>query len=151
MAMVSQGCRRKRRQPMAQINVVPFIDVMLVLLIIFMITAPMLQQGVEVDLPEAQAEALEADRMAGEPIVVTVTAAGALSLNQGAFVNQPLPPAQLVDEVKSLLAAKPGLQTYVRGDRHVDYGRVMDAMVALQQAGAGRVGLLTEPPPPEAR
>lgn len=151
MAMVVQGCRRKRRQPMAQINVVPFIDVMLVLLIIFMITAPMLQQGVEVDLPEARAETLEADQTAGEPLVVTITAAGALTLNQGPLVNQPLAVPQLVDEVRALLADKPGLQSYVRGDRHVDYGRVMDAMVALQQAGAGRVGLLTEPPPPEPR
>jgi biopolymer transport protein TolR len=135
---------------MSQINVVPFIDVMLVLLIIFMITAPMLQQGVEVDLPEAVAEVLEPEQRAGEPIVVTVTAAGAMSLNQGPLVNEPLAGPELIAIVQDILASKPGVQTYVRGDRNVDYGRVMDAMVALQRAGAGRVGLLTEPPPSEA-
>jgi biopolymer transport protein TolR len=137
---------RSRRRPMSQINVVPFIDVMLVLLIIFMITAPMLQQGVEVDLPEAEAETLEPDQRSGEPIVVTVSAAGAMSLNQGPYANAPLAPPELVEQIRGLLEANPGTQSYVRGDRSVDYGRVMDAMVALQRAGAGRVGLLTEPP-----
>jgi biopolymer transport protein TolR len=119
---------------------------MLVLLIIFMITAPMLQQGVEVDLPEAEAQVLEAQERVGEPIVVTVTAAGVMSLNQGPLVNEPLAGPELVAIVQELLAARPDTQAYVRGDRQVDYGRVMDAMVALQRAGAGRVGLLTEPP-----
>ncbi len=146
MAEMSRHNRRRLRRPISQINVVPFIDVMLVLLIIFMITAPMLQQGVEVDLPEAEAQALEAEGRVGEPIVVTVTAAGVMSLNQGPFVNEPLAGPQLVEIVRDLLAAKPDTQAYVRGDRQVDYGRVMDAMVALQHAGAGRVGLLTEPP-----
>ncbi|AGA35007.1 Tol biopolymer transport system, TolR protein [Thioalkalivibrio nitratireducens DSM 14787] len=149
MAEMSRHNGRRLRRPMSQINVVPFIDVMLVLLIIFMITAPMLQQGVEVDLPEAEAQALETDQRAAEPIVVTVTAAGALSVNQGPLANEPLAGPQLVELVTDLLVANPGIQTYVRGDRHVDYGRVMDAMVALQRAGAGRVGLLTEPPPRE--
>jgi biopolymer transport protein TolR len=146
MAEMSRRNSRRLRRPISQINVVPFIDVMLVLLIIFMITAPMLQQGVEVDLPEAQAEALETEERAGEPIVVTVTAAGAMSLNQGPLVNEPLAVPEMIGIVQEILAAKPGVQTYVRGDRNVDYGRVMDAMVALQRAGAGRVGLLTEPP-----
>ncbi len=131
---------------MSQINVVPFIDVMLVLLIIFMITAPMLQQGVEVDLPEAEAEALEEEQQAAEPLVVTVDAGGAMSLNQGPYVNEPLAPQELTEIVREFLAAQPGTQTYVRGDRHVDYGRVIDAMIALQRAGGGRVGLITEPP-----
>ncbi len=150
MAETSRRNSRRLRRPMSQINVVPFIDVMLVLLIIFMITAPMLQQGVEVDLPEAEAEALETEQRAGEPIVLTVTAAGAMSLNQGPLVNEPLAGPQMIEIVQDLLAAQPGTQTFVRGDRHVDYGRVMDAMVALQRAGAGRVGLLTEPPPRDA-
>jgi biopolymer transport protein TolR len=138
---------RSRRQ-MSQINVVPFIDVMLVLLIIFMITAPMLQQGVEVDLPEAEAEVLDMEQREREPIVVTVTAAGAMSLNQGPLANEPLSGPELVELVTDLLAAAPDTQTYVRGDRNVDYGRVMDAMVALQRAGSAKVGLLTEPPAP---
>ncbi|HSM28790.1 MAG TPA: protein TolR [Thioalkalivibrio sp.] len=143
--MTGRKAGRSRRQ-MSQINVVPFIDVMLVLLIIFMITAPMLQQGVEVDLPEAEAEVLEMEQREREPIVVTVTAAGAMSLNQGPLANEPLSGPELVELVANLLAASPETQTYVRGDRNVDYGRVMDAMVALQRAGAAKVGLLTEPP-----
>ena len=147
MAALSRSSRQRcSRRPMSQINVVPFIDVMLVLLIIFMITAPMLQQGVEVDLPQAEAETLDTDRQHSEPIVVTVTATGALSVNQGPRANQPLATGELIELVQGLLAATPDLQTYVRGDRNVDYGRVIDAMVALQRAGAGRVGLLTEPP-----
>jgi biopolymer transport protein TolR len=137
---------RRLRRPMSQINVVPFIDVMLVLLIIFMITAPMLQQGVEVELPEAEAEALDEEQQAAEPLVVTVDAAGAMSLNQGPYVNEPLAPREMSEIVRDFLAAHPGTQTYVRGDRNVDYGRVIDAMIALQQAGGGRIGLITEPP-----
>ncbi|WP_018860528.1 MULTISPECIES: protein TolR [unclassified Thioalkalivibrio] len=134
------------RRPMSQINVVPFIDVMLVLLIIFMITAPMLQQGVEVDLPEADAEALDQDEQAAEPLVVTVDSSGAMSLNQGPIVNEPLAPQEMTEIVREFLAEHPGTQTFVRGDRNVDYGRVIDAMIALQRAGGGRVGLITEPP-----
>ncbi|WP_018870016.1 protein TolR [Thioalkalivibrio sp. ALgr3] len=146
MAKTSLRSQRRSRRPMSQINVVPFIDVMLVLLIIFMITAPMLQQGVEVDLPEAQAEALDDGTEAAEPLVVTVDAAGALSLNQGPRVNEPLAPEEMTEIVIAFLEENPGTQTYVRGDRNVDYGRVIDAMIALQQAGGGRVGLITEPP-----
>ncbi len=147
MAELSRRNGRRSRRSMSQINVVPFIDVMLVLLIIFMITAPMLQQGVEVELPQAQAETLDTEQRVAEPLVVTVTGAGAMSVNQGQRVNEPLAGPELIEVVQELLAAQPGIQTYVRGDRNVDYGRVMDAMVALQRAGAGRVGLLTEPPP----
>ncbi|WP_024327030.1 protein TolR [Thioalkalivibrio sp. AKL19] len=145
MAESRRNSRRLRR-PMSQINVVPFIDVMLVLLIIFMITAPMLQQGVEVDLPEADAEAMDEDPSAAEPLVVTVDASGAMSLNQGPYVNEPLAPQEMTEIVREFLAENPGTQTFVRGDRNVDYGRVIDAMVALQRAGGGRVGLITEPP-----
>ncbi|WP_019589295.1 MULTISPECIES: protein TolR [unclassified Thioalkalivibrio] len=146
MAKTSLRSQRRSRRPMSQINVVPFIDVMLVLLIIFMITAPMLQQGVEVDLPEAQAEALDDGTEAAEPLVVTVDAAGALSLNQGPRVNEPLAPEEMTEIVIQFLEDHPGTQTYVRGDRNVDYGRVIDAMIALQRAGGGRVGLITDPP-----
>ncbi|WP_038053665.1 protein TolR [Thioalkalivibrio sp. ALJ1] len=142
----SRRSSRRLRRPMSQINVVPFIDVMLVLLIIFMITAPMLQQGVEVDLPEADAESMEQDQQAAEPLVVTVAASGAMSLNQGPYVNEPLAPQEMTEIVRDFLAENPGTQTFVRGDRNVDYGRVIDAMVALQRAGGGRVGLITEPP-----
>ncbi|MFN4263271.1 MAG: protein TolR [Thioalkalivibrionaceae bacterium] len=137
--------RGRRRRSMSQINVVPFIDVMLVLLIIFMITAPMLMQGVEVDLPQADAQAVSDVEGGAEPIVLTVQSNGALTLNRGPFVNEPLAVPQLVEIVSELLAAEPTAPTYVRGDRAVDYGRVMQAMTALQRAGAVRVGLITSP------
>jgi len=137
--------RGGRRRPMSQINVVPFIDVMLVLLIIFMVTAPLLQQGVEVDLPQAQAETMEPDPDRGEPVVVTVSREGQMSLNQGPRVNEPLEPADLGEIVTGLLAQRPNAQVYVRGDRSVDYGRVVDAMVTVQSAGVPRVGLITDP------
>ena len=137
--------RGGRRRPMSQINVVPFIDVMLVLLIIFMVTAPLLQQGVEVDLPQAQAETMEPDPERGEPVVVTVSRDGQMSLNQGPQVNVPLEPRDLGEIVAGLLAQRPNTQVYVRGDRNVDYGRVVDAMVTVQAAGVSRVGLITDP------
>ncbi|EHQ51469.1 TolR protein [Ectothiorhodospira sp. PHS-1] len=136
---------------MSQINVVPFIDVMLVLLIIFMVTAPLQQQGVEVDLPEADAQPLQDEKSQREAIVVTVTRDGQLSLNQGPQVGVSLDRDELRGIVADLLAQHPGTQVYVRGDRFVDYGRVVDAMVSVQSAGAQRVGLITDPPDLSAR
>ena len=129
---------------MSQINVVPFIDVMLVLLIIFMITTPMLQQGVEVELPQADAEPLD-DEQSRDPLVVTVDAGGAMTLNQGPHVDEPLAAQEITEIIREFLAEHPETPTYVRGDRNVDYGRVVDAMIALQRAGGGRVGLITDP------
>jgi biopolymer transport protein TolR len=143
MALAKDAARRRR--PMSQINVVPFIDVMLVLLIIFMVTAPLLQQGVEVDLPQAQAETMEPDPDEGEPVVVTVARDGQVTLNQGPQVNVPLEREVLGEIVTGLLSERPGVQVYVRGDRNVDYGRVVDAMVTVQSAGVARVGLITDP------
>jgi biopolymer transport protein TolR len=134
-----------RRRPMSQINVVPFIDVMLVLLIIFMVTAPLLQQGVEVELPQAQAETMEPDQEQGEPLVVTVARDGQVTVNQGPRVNEPLDRESLGEIVAGVLSERPGVQVYVRGDRNVDYGRVVDAMVTVQTAGVARVGLITDP------
>ncbi|SEP61779.1 biopolymer transport protein TolR [Ectothiorhodospira magna] len=135
---------------MSQINVVPFIDVMLVLLIIFMVTAPLLQQGVEVDLPQADAQPLPDDATQPEAIVVTVTRDGQLSLNQGPRIGVPLNQEELREIMVGLLGQQPNVQVYVRGDRFVDYGRVVDAMVSVQSAGAQRVGLITDPPDPSA-
>jgi biopolymer transport protein TolR len=143
MALAKDAARRRR--PMSQINVVPFIDVMLVLLIIFMVTAPLLQQGVDVDLPQAQAETLEPDPEEGEPLVVTVSRDGQVTVNQGPRINDPLNGTELIEIVSEVLAERPGVQVYVRGDRHVDYGRVVDAMVTVQTAGVARVGLITDP------
>jgi biopolymer transport protein TolR len=125
-------------------NVVPYIDVMLVLMVIFMITAPMLKQGVEVDLPQASNEPVPADK--GEPIVVSLDKAGKLYLNLGDDVKQAKP----IDEIQTLVAkalkAKPRRPVMVAGDHSIDYGQVIGLMSSLQQAGAPKVGLLTEPP-----
>jgi biopolymer transport protein TolR len=136
--------QRIRKRPMAEINVVPYIDVMLVMLVIFMITAPLLTQGVKVDLPEASADPLEdADK---EPVIVNVDAAGNLYLSVGNTPDQPIDADTLVNNVAAVLRRQPGKSVLVRGDHAVDYGTVVSAMVLLQQAGAPRVGLVTEPP-----
>ena len=134
--------RSNRIRPMAEINVVPYIDVMLVLLVIFMITAPLLTQGVHVELPRAEAEPVAEESQ--PPLVVTVDAAGGFHLNwQDRSLD--LDGEALEAEVKRLIARHPGLQVLVKGDRRVDYGRVVQAMVRLQAAGAEGVGLVTEP------
>jgi len=134
-----------RRKPMSEINVVPFIDVMLVLLVIFMITAPLLTQGVKVDLPKTQAKAITDQQK--EPLIVTVDAAGNFYLNLADKPSQPLPPQTLSSIVTTQLNAQNADQrpVLVRGDKNANYGKVMEAMVLLQQAGAKSVGLITQP------
>ena len=129
---------------MAEINVVPYIDVMLVMLVIFMVTAPLLTQGVKVDLPEASADPIEDTDQ--EPLVVNVDAAGNLYLNVGDTPNRPVAAETLVNNVAAVLRRQPGKSVLVRGDHAVDYGTVVAAMVLLQQAGVPRLGLVTEPP-----
>lgn len=141
MAMVG---KRKKRRLMNEINVVPYIDVMLVLLIIFMVTAPLLTQGVQVELPRAAAENLPPDDK--EPIVVTVNRAGELFLNVGESPKQPIEDRLLVAQVSKVLRNRPDTPVMVRGDNAVDYGSVVHAMTLLQQAGAPNVGLVTDPP-----
>ncbi|MCG6898698.1 MAG: protein TolR [Gammaproteobacteria bacterium] len=136
--------QRVRKRPMADINVVPYIDVMLVMLVIFMITAPLLTQGVQVELPVAAAEPIEeADK---EPLVVNVDAAGNLYLNVGETPEEPLDGETLMQKVAAVLRRQPQKSVLVRGDHAVDYGTVVSAMVLLQQAGVPSVGLVTEPP-----
>jgi biopolymer transport protein TolR len=129
--------------------VVPFIDVMLVLLVIFMITTPLLTQGVNVDLPKTEAKALPPDQK--EPLIITVDSAGNYYLNSASKPNQPVTARVLTNLVTSQLTASTaaGQQrpVLVRGDKNVNYGKVMDAMVLLQQAGAKSVGLITQPMP----
>lgn len=143
MAQVHQpGSRR----PIADINVVPFIDVMLVLLMIFMITAPLLAQGVKVNLPETQAKALTEQQK--EPLIVTVDSAGNLYLNLADKPNQPITARVLSNMAMTHLSQQQtGEQrpVLVRGDKNANYGKVMEAMVLLQQAGAKSVGLITQP------
>jgi biopolymer transport protein TolR len=136
--------QRARKRPMADINVVPYIDVMLVMLVIFMVTAPLLTQGVDVDLPQADAEPVpDPDN---EPLVVTVDAAGNMYLNVGDAPESPVDGATLVNNLSAVLRRQPGKRVLVRGDHSVDYGAVVATLVLLQQAEIPKVGLVTEPP-----
>ena len=135
---------RVRKKPMAEINVVPYIDVMLVMLVIFMVTAPLLTQGVKVDLPAAAAEPMEPDQQ--EPLVVTVDAGGNLYLNIGDTPEQAIDGETLMQRVSAIMRRRHDRTVLVRGDHAVDYGSVMSAMVLLQQAGVPNVGLVTDPP-----
>ena len=128
---------------MAEINVVPYIDVMLVLLIIFMVTAPMLMQGVKVELPEASADPVE--NQDSEPVIVSVNASGELFLNLGQE-DQVLSLPTIRDRVAAVIRRSPDKPVLVWGDEAVPYGEVVTVMVALQEAGAPSVGLVTENP-----
>lgn len=141
--------KRQKKRLMAEINVVPYIDVMLVLLIIFMITAPLLTQGVKVDLPQAAAQPL--DEQSKEPLVLTVDAAGKYYLDIGGEEDEPVSDEQVLQRVAIVLKRQPGIPVLVRGDKTANYGQVLRAMSLLQQAGAPSVGLLTEPPQPAKR
>ncbi len=142
--MARSTLRRERRRTMSEINVVPYIDVMLVLLVIFMVTAPLLTQGVKVDLPQAASEPIESDNI--EPLVVTVDANGNYYLNIGEDPKRAIDHQALVNKVAAVLRHKPGTPVMVRGDKAVSYGRVITAMALLQRAGAPSVGLITQAP-----
>lgn len=133
--------RRTKHRPMAEINVVPYIDVMLVLLIIFMVTAPMLMQGVKVDLPDAAAAPVE--NQDSEPLIVSVDASGQLFLNLGQE-DQVLSMATIKDRVSKVLKRNNKKPVLIWGDAAVPYGEVVTVMVALQEAGAPSVGLVTD-------
>ncbi|GAA6167648.1 protein TolR [Sessilibacter corallicola] len=135
--------RNKKRKPMAEINVVPYIDVMLVLLVVFMITAPLLMQGVEVDLPQAPSEPLDSEQ--DEPLIVSVKQDGSFYLNLGQDQNSPKAMTQIQDIVGKVLREKPQTPVLVWGDHRVPYGEVVGVMTSLQAAGAPSVGLVTEP------
>ncbi len=135
---------RQRRAPLAEINVVPYIDVMLVLLVIFMITAPLLSQGVKVDLPQAASEPL--DQESKEPLVVTVDAAGNYYINVGGDEKTPVDAETIVQRTAAVLRRQPDTPVLVRGDKNVSYGQVVTVMTWLQAAGAPSVGLMTEAP-----
>ena len=138
--------RGRRRKMMSEINVVPYIDVMLVLLIIFMITAPLLKEGVKVDLPAADARPLDARTLQRhEPLIVTVDSAGRMYVNIGGGADRPLPDAVLRARTAAVLRRDPRTPVLVKADRSVPYGAVVRAMVLLQNAGADKVGLLTDP------
>jgi biopolymer transport protein TolR len=139
---------RARRRPMAEINVVPYIDVMLVLLVIFMITAPLLNLGVEVELPKADAEPMESQQNE-EPLVLTVLRNGDLYLNAGGdmagIASGMIDPETLVTTVSAIVRRNPELEILVGGDKQVEYGAIYQAMVLLQKAGVQKVGLMSDP------
>ncbi|OUS32160.1 protein TolR [Thalassotalea sp. 42_200_T64] len=135
---------RVKRKRVAEINVVPYIDVMLVLLIIFMVTAPLITQGVKVDLPKADSESLPQDSKT--PLVASVDADGLFYLNVGDSKSEALAPDELAVLVKARLLVDPETPVVVNGDGNVPYNSVIQLMVLLQQAGAPSVGLMTESP-----
>lgn len=139
---------RQRRKPMGEINVVPYIDVMLVLLIIFMITAPMLTQGVKVDLPQATAEPVEMPDENTEPLIVSVDAEGNFYAAIGDRQDEPIEARELMAKTQAVLRRNPQTPVMVRGDNAASYGYVVTAMALLQKAGAPSVGLITQQPEP---
>ncbi|MEN7343787.1 MAG: protein TolR [Pseudomonadota bacterium] len=135
-----------KRRLMGDINVVPYIDVMLVLLIIFMVTAPLLTQGIEVDLPKADAAPLTVDDDDENlPLVLSVNAEGDLFLNQGADKTSPISADEVIRQVNIVLTRKPNTPVLVKADQAVPYGRVVYGMVLLQKGGAEQVGFVTDP------
>jgi biopolymer transport protein TolR len=135
--------QRKRRRPVAEINVVPYIDVMLVLLIIFMVTAPMVSQGVKVDLPQGTAEPLPQDSK--PPVVVSIDAAGDYFVNLGNGDNsEPMDLERITTEVGSIITIEPERPVVVKGDRSIPYEKVIQLMISLQSAGVPSVGLMTD-------
>lgn len=135
----------RRRRYMAEINVVPYVDVTLVLLVIFMITAPLFHEGVEVELPKAPAKQLEKIEKNQNPVIVSVDRFGQIFVNRSDSPKRPVADDSFRNQIQELLSDKQDDLVYVRGDKDVDYGRVVSVMVMLQDAGAENVGLITDP------
>ena len=145
MPQVQRNTRRRRL--MGEINVVPYIDVMLVLLIIFMITAPLLAEGVKVELPKAGAQPIPPEMMTdAKPIVLSIDAQGRLFLNYNQPEDEPMSADKVEAQAAAVLRRAPETTVLVRGDYRVAYGEVVGAMTILQRAGASKVGFITQPP-----
>ncbi len=141
---LSGSSNRRGRRLMAEINVVPYIDVMLVLLIIFMVTAPLLTQGIKVELPKAGAAPLPED-LSHDPLVLSVDRQGRYYLNIGKDHDKPLADQLMADRVAAVLRREPKTTVLVKADTNVPYGRVVAGMVLLQRAGAVQIGFITDP------
>ena len=141
--MAGVRVRKQQRKMMAEINVVPYIDVMLVLLVIFMTTAPMMTQGVSVDLPKTDSAPIVSK---DEPVMITVAADGSYYINVGGDNHKTATLEQVVQRVQTVRKQKPGTLFLVEGDKSVPYGKVVTLMSQLQGAGVDNVGLVTEPP-----
>ena len=133
----------KRRNLISDINVVPYIDVMLVLLVIFMISAPLMVQGIQVNLPEASSEALPVKNQ--EPLIVSITQEGTLFLETDSTKGKPLSLSEISALTSKIFEASPGLQVVIRGDGEVKYEKVMTLMATLQISGASDIGLISVP------
>jgi biopolymer transport protein TolR len=143
MALNANGRRVRKHKLKADINVVPYIDVMLVLLIIFMVTAPLMNLGVDVDLPESNAKSLEQDK---DPMVVQVDHDGNYALVlPGSDAPEAIAAAELENKVRAIVSQNPKQAIFVAGDGSANYQKVMDAMVLLQRAGVEKVGLMSDP------
>ena len=127
----------REHRPMSEINVTPFVDVMLVLLIIFMVTAPLMQQGIQVDLPETTTQAI---KLQDEPLVVTVKEDGSPFL-----ANQAVPIEELTEKLEAILDARGDENVFLRADEDAPYGAVAKVMAAIQNAGAPGIGIVTDP------
>jgi len=137
----------RRRRLMGEINVVPYIDVMLVLLIIFMITAPLLTEGIKVELPRAQAKGMSPEMLKDvKPIILSIDASGRLFLNYNKPEDEPISAEKVESMAAAVLRRAPETAVLVRGDYRVAYGEVVGAMTILQRAGASKVGFITQPP-----
>ncbi len=136
--------KRRRRTLLSEINVVPYIDVMLVLLVVFMIAAPLMVQGVLVNLPETLSEPLPREK--SDPLIISIKSEGTFFLETQATKNTPLGLDEISIQVEKILKANPSLQVVVRGDGGVKYQKVMELMSVLQASGAEDVGLITQPP-----
>jgi biopolymer transport protein TolR len=140
------SARVRSRRLMAEINVVPYIDVMLVLLIIFMITAPLMKEGIKVDLPQAAAQPLDSAFLARhEPLIVTIDSRGRFYINIGRSADKPVPEGAVEARAAAVLRRDPATPVLVKADTTVPYGSVVRAMVLLQKAGAAKLGFLTDP------
>jgi len=136
--------RKIKKKPMAEINVVPYIDVMLVLLIVFMVATPMMTQGVQVELPQASSQPIETQE--DEPITVSIKKDGSYYITLGGNAEEARSLEEIKDLVSKVLRQAPKTMVLVQGDHSVDYGAVVSLMSELQGAGAPSVGLVTEPP-----
>ena len=129
---------KRRYQPMAEINVTPFVDVMLVLLVVFMVTAPLLTVGVKVDLPTADADLIRGN---DEPLTVSIDGSGRVYLQESL-----ISPQDLVPKLRAITSEKPDTRIFVRGDKEINYGLVMEIMGAINSAGFSKVSLITKMP-----
>ena len=136
--------RAKRRyRPMAEINVTPFVDVMLVLLVVFMVTAPLLTVGVKVDLPSAEANVIQGD---DEPLTVSINSSGEIFLQE-----RPILLEELIPKLRAITGENPDMRIFVRGDKEISYGLVMGVMGSINGAGFNKVALITQMPPVSER